>query len=362
LPKNHKSALYLVSVMDRLGVCARHLIAEPCSNAGGVSLVDESVPESNVQFVNGEVASVRPSLSFYSGPVRALLSFYSGPSRSLVPDGKIFFTTNPNGGQDRTKQQGFEFSKVEVTVHSARQFPGPFDQRSFGMQVSPTSLGYDDFFVHERLINVIFPESEALLKNALGAAVVLPFDYIVRSIPKQKQRVNMSGYDQGVQGVATTMHGDYTLNGAPRRLDQLGSAPKANDVRVRSLSAEEVARAKNGRYCFVNLWRNIRDEPLEKSPLAVCDASTVVDEDLACLEQRMVDRTGENYWAHHNPQQTFYYYPRLTRDEVLMLKVWDSADLPVANRFTLHGSFRDPSSRADAHERESIEVRCLCIF
>ena len=95
---------------------------------------------------------------------------------------------------------------MEVTVHSARQFPGPFDQRSFGMQVSPTSLGYDDFFVHERLINVIFPESEALLKNALGAAVVLPFDYIVRSIPKPKQRVNMSGYDQRVQGVATTMH------------------------------------------------------------------------------------------------------------------------------------------------------------
>ena len=94
----------------------------------------------------------------------------------------------------------------------------------------------------------------------------------------------------------------------------------------------------------------------------MCDASTVVDEDLACLEQRMVDRTGENYLVHHNPQQTWYYYPRMTRDEVLLLKVWDSVDLPVAKRFTLHGAFKDPSSPSDAHDRESIEIRCLCIF
>jgi len=340
--------------MDRLSVCARHLIAEPCSTTVGAALVDGVMPlgdSSKVQRLDGDVTSVN-----------AFLSFYSGSSRSLVPDGKMFFTTDPSGHQEKTKEQGMTLSAMEVTVHSARLVPGTFDQRCFGLQVSPTSLSYSDFFVHENLINVIFPESETLLKKVLGAAVVLPFDYIVRSVTKKMEGVTISGGNQGVQGVASGVHGDYTLNGAPRRLEQLGMAPKANDLRVRSLSVEEVARAKSGRYCFVNLWRNIRDEPLEKTPLAVCDASTVVDEDLACLEQRMVDRTGENYLVHHNPQQTWYYYPRMTRDEVLLLKVWDSVDLPVAKRFTLHGAFKDPSSPSDAHERESIEIRCLCIF
>ena len=73
---------------------------------------------------------------------------------------------------------------------------------------------------------------------------------------------------QGVQGPATGAHADYTKNGGPRRLLQLAQAPRTNDVRLRSLSEQELADAQNGHWAIVNVWRNIRDEPLEHTPLA----------------------------------------------------------------------------------------------
>jgi hypothetical protein len=341
--------------MDRLRVLAGNVLASPCS-AAGAALFNGATPEADkfeIQRQGADVVSVP-----------AFLTFYTGDTRSLEPDGKIFFCTLPNGDRIETERQGMEVAPLKVTVRNARRLPDAFDDRCFALRSWHTALSYDDFFVHEKVQGVIFPESEALLKETLGAAVVLPFDYIVRSVKKYNEGVRMSGdSQQAVKGVATGVHADYTLNGGPRRLEQLATAPKTNDVRERSLSVEELQRARKGRWMIVNLWRNIRAEPLEKTPLAVCDATSVRDEDLVCLEQRFVDRTGENYLAHHASRQQWYYYPKMKIDEVLLLKTWDSKEgLSVSDRFTFHAAFQDPSSSADAPERESMEVRCLCIF
>ncbi|CAE7936512.1 aclN, partial [Symbiodinium sp. KB8] len=53
-----------------------------------------------------------------------------------------------------------------------------------------------------------------------------------------------------------------------------------------------------------------------------------------------------------------YYYPDMRKDEVLLLKQWDSeGSLSGGTRapFTLHSAFDDPSSPADAEDRESME-------
>jgi|ERR1712232_1151113 len=265
---------------------------------------------------------------------------------------------------------GVEMAMKEVTVRSARRLPNEFHKRGFAMYPSPTHLQHEDFFVHDKVVNTLFPECEVLLQSALGASLVLPFDYIVRSMEAKDNDVKIrGGPGQGVQGPAFFLHADYTLNGAPRRLKQLAEAPKTNDNRQRSLTIDELARAGNGHWCFVNVWRNISDRPVAKSPLAVCDSTSVVDSDLCCLEQRYVDRTGENYIAGYNPSHSWYFYPKLTRDEALLLKTWDSREVSsgtsgrtVSSRTNLHTAFLDPSAPTDAPERESIEVRCLCVF
>ena len=68
----------------------------------------------------------------------------------------------------------------------------------------------------------------------------------------------------------------------------------------------------------------------------------------------------------------------MTRDEVLIIKQWDSqgdfargaavggegagpASTGVAT-FALHSAFADPRSPIDAPDRESIEVRCVVLY
>jgi hypothetical protein len=51
----------------------------------------------------------------------------------------------------------------------------------------------------------------------------------------------------------------------------------------------------------------------------------------------------------------------MTRDEVLLIKGWDSLDDGRA-RFTPHSAFTLPDTPAEAAPRESIEVRTLVVI
>ncbi|MFB3098785.1 MAG: methyltransferase, partial [Acidimicrobiia bacterium] len=52
---------------------------------------------------------------------------------------------------------------------------------------------------------------------------------------------------------------------------------------------------------------------------------------------------------------------RMTEDEVLLIKGWDSLDDGRA-RFTPHAAFNFPGTREDAPARESIEVRTFVVI
>ena len=58
----------------------------------------------------------------------------------------------------------------------------------------------------------------------------------------------------------------------------------------------------------------------------------------------------------------------MTPDEVLLIKQWDSqgslakAGQRGTSTFALHTAFKDPSSAPSAPDRESIEVRLVCVF
>ena len=97
-----------------------------------------------------------------------------------------------------------------------------------------------------------------------------------------------------------------------------------------------------------------------KSPLALCDARTIAADDLIAADLVYRDRVGETYALRHNPAQRWFHFPRLTPEEAILLKGYDS-DERVA-RFTAHGAFEDQNSPPDAPERESIETRALVIW
>jgi hypothetical protein len=197
-----------------------------------------------------------------------------------------------------------------------------------------------NFYDPEEVSRVYYPEVERLLKEATGAVRVHVFDHNVRCRPMAKRG------EHGAREPVKFAHNDYTLKSGPQRVGDL--------LRC---DADELLKR---RFAEINVWRPIRG-PVEESPLAVCDATSMTLQDFVATDLRYRDRTGEVYSVVYNPNHRWFYFPRMERDEALLLKCYDSADDGRA-RFTAHTGIDDPTSAADAAPRESIEARALIFF
>jgi len=197
-----------------------------------------------------------------------------------------------------------------------------------------------NFYDPEEVTRVYYPEVERLLKQATGAVRVQVFDHNVRCRPMAQRGEN------GAREPVKFAHNDYTLKSGPQR--------------VRDLLPAEADGLLKHRFSEINVWRPIRG-PVEESPLAVCDATSMTLEDFVATDLKYRDRTGEVYSLAFNPNHRWFYFPRMERDEALLLKCYDSAEDGRA-RFTAHTGIDDPTSASDSAPRESIEVRTLIFF
>src|ERR671918_767732 len=147
---------------------------------------------------------------------------------------------------------------------------------------------------------------------------------------------------------------------APRQPVQrvhIDHTARSGPQRVRDLLPDEADELLKGRVQVINLWRPIKG-PVQDSPLAVCDATTIDLADLVPSDLVYQHRIGETYSVKYNPAHRWFYVPRMQPDEALLLKCSDTkTDVPA--RFTPHSAFIDPTASADAPPRESIEVRTL---
>jgi hypothetical protein len=126
-----------------------------------------------------------------------------------------------------------------------------------------------------------------------------------------------------------------------------------------------------------NTWRRF-DESAMRSPLAMCDARSISEEDLIptalanygaaqtkSSEERNADGIGQFdiFQAAANPAHKWHYFPKMSRDEVLVFKTFDSHHAEGAGTFipTMHSAFDDPQCEATATPRESVECR-VCAF
>jgi len=212
------------------------------------------------------------------------------------------------------------------------------DQEGFVLLHHQTAV--TNFYDEEQIKSVYYPECERVMQEATGAERVVAFDHIVRNAAKAA--IKGSGIKMPAKGV----HNDYTAWSSPKR--------------VRDLMGDEAEALLKNRFAIINLWRPIRG-PLLESPLALCDAQSLEEENLIASDLKYPDRTGETYSITYNPNQRYYYFPKMQADEAVLIRCFDSA-LDGPRRFSAHTGFDDPETPADAPPRESIEVRTLVFF
>ena len=285
----------------------------------------------------GALATVRTTdAREISVDVRAALTF-------ITPSGTkpAFHSSAYTGGAPRVF---FETKRHTVAIRDVRPLAGALslDHEGFELHHHETAVGdlYDDDAVEK----VYYPEIDALLRSLTGASRVIVFDATRRSDSGAGARNR-----DGLRGPASRVHVDYTEKSGPQRVKDLLGETEAAQL-----------AASGARIIQINVWRPIRG-PVERSPLALADASSVRPEDLIATDQVFPDRVGEIYHLAHDPWQRWYYAPRMTPDEVLLIKGWDSMDDGRA-RFTQHGAFDLPDTPEDAAPRESIEVRTLVVI
>lgn len=233
------------------------------------------------------------------------------------------------------------YEERKVFIHDARPRASELslDREGVAFVTSPSRVR--EFYDEAELDTAAHAEAAAIVARATGASRVEVFDHTLRRRNSDKPDRSAGIPRQPVMRV----HNDYTEGSGPQR--------------VRDLMGEEADALLNRRYAFINVWRPISG-PVLDTPLAVCDARSVAPEDWVGCDMVYKDRRGEIYVTTWSAAHRWLYFPRMTPDEVILIKCYDTVR-DVA-RFAPHSAFTDPTTPEDAPPRESIEIRTVAFF
>eukprot|EP00931_Biecheleriopsis_adriatica_P087321 TRINITY_DN61813_c0_g1_i1.p1 TRINITY_DN61813_c0_g1~~TRINITY_DN61813_c0_g1_i1.p1 ORF type:complete len:355 (+),score=51.25 TRINITY_DN61813_c0_g1_i1:56-1066(+) len=127
---------------------------------------------------------------------------------------------------------------------------------------------------------------------------------------------------------------------------------------------ERLQDKATGGYSIINFWRPVLPMagPVEKKPLAVCDPNTVRMSDIVPQDLRGFVPGGQTSMGlKFDPEQKWYYYPNMTKDEVLVFRQFHfkkGTSPPYTGIDTVfHTAFDNPSAPSQAEARCSSEYR-----
>jgi hypothetical protein len=232
------------------------------------------------------------------------------------------------------------YETKRMRIENGRTCGEDFTLPTHGFRLLKRTPAIQDFYNEDEILKVYYPETEALIKEQSGAKRVYVFDHTLRTADQSKLA------ERWIRTPVHGVHNDYTERSAPQR--------------VRDFLPDEADELLKHRFGIIQTWRPI-NKPVESEPLALIDGSTIPEVGFIPYQRRYKNRTGETYHISYSPAHRWYYFPYMTRDEVIVFKVFDT-DPDAGVRFTAHSAFTDPTSPPDAGVRESIEMRALVFY
>jgi hypothetical protein len=285
--------------------------------------------------------------------VEALINYLSGPS----PVNRRFVSA---GVEINTGS----YAPERVRIRDARPLQTADWLHSHGFVLERRPGRVQDYLDRQQ-VDAIYPaEAAGIVRAMTGATRVVPMGWMLRTsgdLAKYQRPAGGYTHQGGVQPPAAEAHVDF----APDRAHGL-----ARTLYERAVPGGPGYR----RFIATSLWRAF-SEPPQDWPLAVCDGRSVAPEEgvnntLVVVDALPTPEAAVGPWPgeaqlpaasvfRFNPRHRWWYYPDMTRDEVLLIKFHDS-DHSTAWR-TPHTAFHD-TSRPGARERQSIEFRSVAYF
>ncbi|MGY1747788.1 CmcJ/NvfI family oxidoreductase [Modestobacter sp. SYSU DS0511] len=201
------------------------------------------------------------------------------------------------------------------------------------------------------LESVYVPEVCRFVQEQLGADQVLSRGWELRR--------SVAPAEHGAQPPASGVHVDYAPDHVPGMVTRAHARHFPDGPGFR-------------RAVVTSTWR-VFSPPPQDWPLALCDVRSVSADDGAPVSTYFVDElpddpfgrvdhlkpVGSSWKTRQDPAQAWWYFPGMTRDEVLLIKLGDT-DHGVAWAAP-HSAFADPTVQGAA-PRHSIELRTFAYF
>ena len=304
-------------------------------------------------------------------------------------------------------QPGLHGTPSTVQVHNARAAQKTLDANGFELYSHHTSLSTADFYEDDTVTSVYYPELAETLRAHTGAALVIPVVHSIRnkdlnfvfdksasggssSVPSCKKKGSTTRLAEYVPLVHCDNTFDDGTNMVTNILARTGQFWSEFEKHLPDHTAMDFDKH---RYQVVNVWRNVREEPITiwNHPLAVLDVQTMhLPEDFIQSKTELPKLDGNK--SHHE----WYYYDKMKKEEILVFSRWDSraitentggsgkppsdvnrsngsverCGLPVDARgvSTFHTSFCNDNPLMDYLDsyvtpgRESIDTLCVLVF
>lgn len=272
--------------------------------------------------------------------VRAELD-YLDPRSTLR---RQFIARGARVGTERTQ-------KHPVTILDGRPVQASFELDVHGFTIVDHRSTVTDFTDPAQLESRYVAEVCRLVQEELGADQVLSRGWELRR--------SVAPAEHGAQPPAGGVHVDYAPDHVPGMVARAYARHFPDGPGFR-------------RAVVTSTWR-VFSPPPQDWPLALCDFRTLAEEDGAPTTTYFVDAlpedpfgpvehlkpVGSSWRVRHNPAHEWWYFPGMSRDEVLLIKLGDT-DRSVAWAAP-HAAFPDPAGR-DAVPRHSIELRSFAYF
>jgi hypothetical protein len=243
------------------------------------------------------------------------------------------------------------YRTYEVPISDGRPVSDQFTLDRNGFEIAGHVSAVRDFTDKAEVDHLYPGEVAEFVKRRTGADRVAPLGWVLRRSAAPAENAS--------QPQAALVHCDYSVTGA---------GPRAK--------ATYEDRFPDGpgyrRALLTSVWR-VFSPPPQDWPLALCDFTSVGPDEGLDNRLYFVDKIPADLYAqmppdapgtsgfefHHNPGHRWWYFPDMTRDEVLLFKFNDS-DQSRAWRVP-HSAFHDKTARA-TQPRHSIEFRVAAYF
>jgi len=230
----------------------------------------------------------------------------------------------------------------EVEIRDGWPLAERFSVDREGFELKPFESAFTRFDDDSPIKTEFYPQVVEFVRRHSGARRVEVFDHTIR----KRLPADLKQQTEVQRPAVLLVHSDYT--------------PKSGPQRVRDLLPEEADRLLSRRVAFYNVWKPLYDT-VEELPLAMCDAHSIDQGDMLLMELKYRERTGEIYVMRYSPSHRWYYFPRMTPGQALLLKTYDS-ETDGRARFMGHSAFEDPDTPPNPRRRQSIELRTMAFF